>query len=69
MTSDAMQLGATPEPTGREHLALVRRRNSVSIRWLFSALVLLALYFLVLNFFVVFKIQPRPLNLDMVSSH
>jgi hypothetical protein len=69
MTGDAVQLGTTPEPTGRKLLALVRRRNAVSIRRLFSALVLLALYFLVLNFFVVFKIQPRPLNLDMVSSH
>lgn len=69
MIGDAIQLGTTPEPTGRKHLALVRRRNAVNIRWLFSALVMLALYFLVLNFFVVFKIQPRPLNLDMVSSH
>jgi hypothetical protein len=69
MTGDAVQFGTTPEPTGRNHLALVRRRNAVSFRWLFSALALLTLYFLVLNFFVVFKIQPRPLSLDMVSSH
>ena len=69
MTGDTMQFGTTPEPTGRKQRALVRRRNAVSIRWLFSALVLLTLYFLVLNLYVVFKIQPRPLNLDMVSSH
>ena len=26
-------------------------------------------YFLVLNFFLLFEIQPRPLRLDMASSH
>ena len=46
MTGDAVQFGTSPEPTGRKQLALVRRRKAVSIRWLFSALVLGGIAFL-----------------------
>ena len=66
---DSVPADSTPATKARMLLTLARRQNALNIRWLYVGLVLLTVYFLVLNFFLLFEIQPRPLRLDMASSH
>jgi hypothetical protein len=53
----------------RKRQAHDRLQMAARIRYLYGALALLTLYFLGLNFFLLFEIQPRPFHLDMISSH